>query len=209
MAPGQGSQQQQSDDDFDDDDEDANKDENKKKDDDDGEEFDKEHALATIRKQRASEKALKADLKAVRDELKTLKTKDLPDAERTATALREAEEKATKAEAKLQKAMVRTITLEEAVALGFRSPSLAHRLIDVDDVDWEDDRPTNIRELLRDVLKSDPYLKGGRRRSAEDDDEDENDDEDEGADAGRGRRSGKSKSSGNFMNAQIRRSAGR
>lgn len=205
MTTGQGTQVQ-SDDDFDDDD-DVDDEDGKKKDDGD-EEFDKDRALATIKTQRAAEKKLKGDLKALRDELKTLKTKDLPDAERQAAALREAEEKATKAEAALQKSAVRTSALEEAVKLGFRSPALAYRLIDTDDVEWDGDQPSNVRDLLKELLKSDPYLKGGKRRQ-DDDDEGEDDEEDEGADGGRGRRSGRGKSSAGFMNTQIRRAAGR
>jgi small-conductance mechanosensitive channel len=167
--------------------------------------FDKARALSTIQAQRKSEKALKATLKTMKDELEAIKTKDLPDADRAKKALADAEERAAKAEQALQKSSLRTTALEEAVKLGFKSPALAFRLLDVDDVEWDGEQPSNVKELLRAVLKSDPYLKGGRRR---DEDQDEEDGDDEGADAGQGR-SRKSKAGGFSMNNAIRAAAGR
>lgn len=206
-ATGTGTPPAETDDDFEDeeelDTEDDDKgagDKPKQKKSDDDDEFDPARAKKTIENQRASEKKLKGDLRDLRAELKAIKDKDLPEAARQAEAVKEAEDRAEKAEAQLQKASIRTVALEEATKLGFRNPALAYRLIDGDEVDWDDDRPVNVKSLLKKLLEDDPYLKGRAKRNEEDEDDGED------ADAGRGR--GR-KSKGFDMNAEIRSAAGR
>ncbi len=169
------------------------------------EKFDEARARKTIENQRAAEKKLKKELSELKATLKTIQDKDLPDAEKTKRELAEAQEKAHTAERKVRKATLKSEAMEQAAKLRFRSPALAARLIDFDDVDWDDDdNPINIKDLLKDVLEEDPSLKGRARRTKDDDDDEE--DEDDGAGAGR---SGKSVKGGNFMNTMIRKSAGR
>lgn len=163
------------------------------------EDYDKERALNTIKAQRASERKYKTQLTEALAELKQIKDKDLPEQERAKSERDEAVQRAEKAEQQLKKAAVRTVALEEATNLKFRNPTLAYRLIDHDEVEYDGDEPSNIKALLKDLLKQDPYLKG--RRQTEEGDEDEEDDD---AGAGRGR-----KPRAFDMNSEIRRQAGR
>lgn len=168
------------------------------------EEFDAARAKKTIDAQRANEKKLKKDLATARAKVKEFEEKDLPEKERHIKAAADAEERAANAEKALKKATVRTEALEIATTLRFASPTLAHRLLDEDDIQWDDDEPKNIKSLLQDILRENPELKGNIRRKAADDDEDEDED---GADAGAGR--SKKGGSGFNMNREIRRASGR
>lgn len=202
MAGESGQEAEEHDDDIEDDDDDEQDEQGSKggkKPGDDDEEFDKDRALRTIENQRKSEKDLKRQLKEVQAELKSIKDKDRPATEQQAEAQRDAEARAEKAEASLRKATVRTTALEEATGLGFKNPALAYKLIDPEDIDWDDDEPSNIKSLLKKVLDAEPYLKGRRSKRSDGDDDDDD------ADAGKGRnRSGKSFD----FNDQIRQAAG-
>lgn len=167
------------------------------------EEFDEARARKTIENQRKEEKRLKAALQQASAELKAIKDKDLPAAEKQRKDLEEANEKVSNLTRKMRKSSLRAEVLEQATKLKFRSPSLATRLIDMDEVDWdEDDEPTNVVGLLKDILEEDPSLRGRRSRTASEDDEQD----EEGEGDGRKRDSAKS---GDFINRQIRKAAGR
>jgi hypothetical protein len=173
-------------------------------DDDDDEEYDKERALSTIRRQRQAEADLKKQLKEIRGELKTLKTKDMPAAEQVTQERDELRTQVSTLEGRLQKQALRTAAVEAATELKFKNPAIAHKLIDADDIEWDDDTPTNINTLLKREAKANPYLvRRGRVQDSDDDD----DDGDDGADGGKGR--GSRAGGGADINAHIRQMAGR
>lgn len=68
---------------------------------------------------------------------------------------RKREETERLARERLIRADIRT----HATALGFANPAIAHRLVDVDAVTFDDaGEPTNIEALLKEVAKAEPYL---------------------------------------------------
>lgn len=86
----------------------------------------------------------------------------------------------------------RSVIFESATKLGFRNPEIAHRLVDLDKIEFTDDgRPKGIDALLKKVIEGDPYLAKGVN----------------GADYGGGPRGGSG--SGVDMNDVIRRAAGK
>lgn len=155
-------------------------------DEDDGDEeeddFDKERALATIKKQRDSEKTLKKELRDLRKQVASIGKPADKDERTEVTALTEKIEGLTKS---LRTKAVSAAAIEEATKLGFRNPTFARRLINESDVEFDDaGEPINIRDLLEDVLDEEPSLKGRRRSRSADGDESDDDD----ADAGKGRK---------------------
>lgn len=179
---------------------DVQDDENEELDDFDGE-FDAKRARETIRAQRESEHEARRSLKRERAERRKLEARiaeleSSGDGDKAAKELQAANDRATAAEARLRKQTLRSEAMEQATKLGFNSPATAARLIDQDDVEWDDDQPTNVRALLREILRDDPSLK---RRVRDDQDEDE--------DAGAGRRGGSGGTQD--LNSAIRAAAGR
>lgn len=169
-------------------------------------EFDAERAKQTIRAQRESEHEARRSLKRERAERRKLEARVAElesstngDGDKIAKDLQAANDRATKAEARLRKQTLRSTAMEEAARLGFNSPITAAKLIDSDDVEWDDDEPTNVKSLLRDILRDDPSLKRRARDDA--------DDGGSGSDAGAGRRGGTTGLQD--MNAAIRAAAGR
>ena len=165
-------------------------------------EFDAKRASELIRTQRESEHEARRSLKRERAERRKLEARIAElesngDSDKAARDLQAANDRATQAEARLRKQTLRSEAMEQAAKLGFNSPATAARLIDQDDVEWDDDSPTNVKSLLREILRDDPSLK---RRARDDQDEDD-------ADAGAGRRGGTTGLQD--MNAAIRAAAGR
>lgn len=165
-------------------------------------EFDAKRAKETIRAQRESEHEARRSLKRERAERRKLEARIAElessggsDADKVAKDLQAANERAATAEARLRKQTLRSTAMEEAAKLGFNSPLTAARLIDSDEVEWDDNEPANVRSLLRDILRDDPSLK---RRTRDDTDD---------GDAGAGRRGGTTGLQD--MNAAIRAAAGR
>lgn len=199
------------DDDNDDDEEDLDDDDDNEQGKGDDDEFDEARARKTIENQRKAEKELKRKLSAANKRVKDLEGKDLPDAEKQKQELQEAKDVAAKAQAKVRKANLRSEAMEQAAKLKFKSPAVAARLIDLDDVEWdeEEDEPTNVKQLLKDLLDEEPWLKGRAARRDDDDETDEDETDDEGAGRGRRRSTGGSKSGNDFINRSIRRQAGR
>lgn len=155
--------------------------------------FDKDRALNTIRAQRDSEKALKAQLAAAQQQLKDKDDATLSEQQKLQKRIDEMETAVKEQSAKAQRATLRSGLTVEATELGFRNPALAHKLIDQDDVTYDDaGTPTNLKRLLRDVLKDNPYLAGSGG----------------GADAGAGRDRG-GKGGSTDMNSMIRQMTGR
>lgn len=126
--------------------------------------FDKERALATIRKLREFEKTAKGQLR----ELETLKAQateaeraKLSETERLRAEAEEAKSAREKAERKAQERITRAEALTIASRLGIVDPDAAYRLLDGAAIKYgEDGEPANLEPLLKDLLKAKPYLKG-------------------------------------------------
>jgi hypothetical protein len=121
--------------------------------------FDRERAMATIRRLRDEERKAK-NLKAERDRLKArvgeLEGAQLSEKEKAERDRDEAVKRAERAE----KAARRAVVEAHAVRLGFVDPADAHAfLADGDlEVDAESGLPTNVDAALKAVLKRKPYL---------------------------------------------------
>lgn len=126
------------------------------------EDFDKDRALATIRKLREGEKEAKATKKQLDDALERLKAiedKDKTDAEKLAGTAKEASEKLTAAEARAQDLVIRLSVERTARKLNFIDEDDAYRLIDRKAVEMDDDgEPTNVEALLKKLAESKPHL---------------------------------------------------
>lgn len=180
--------------------EDANDDDDEEENDDDdkGDDFDKERALKTIKAQRESEKALRKQLAEIKVELKKFETKGMAEDELTKQERNELAAKNEQLESKYRKKSLRFTAQHEAAKLGFYAPDIAYRMIDVDDVEWdEDNEPSNVKPLLREVLKEYPNLKRTSRGDGGDD----------GDDLGQGR--GRDRGKDDDMNSAIRGQLGR
>lgn len=179
------------DDDDDDDDQDGDAD-------DDDDDFDKERALRTIKAQRESEKALRKQLTEMKAQLGKFEAAGKSDDELTRKQRDDLIEKNANLETRYRKKSLKASAQYEAGKLGFHSPDIAYRMIDSDDVEWDDDNePSNVKQLLREVLKEYPNLKRTRGADGGDDDDD----------FGKGRNGGRGKD--DDMNSAIRLMMGR
>ena len=126
--------------------------------------FDPVRALATIRNQRETEARLERELKEARSALADRDKAGLPETERVATELKEAQERAATSEANYAKLLVRTEATEVATKLGFRNPALAHKLLgnvtglltDAGEVATD-----KLTDALKTELRENPYLGTG------------------------------------------------
>lgn len=134
----------------------------------DAEKFDKDRALDTIRKQREREKAQAAELKVARAEAATLKAKeqqradaDKSELEKAQTRLAEREKAHAEAEAKLKRMTIGQAIERAARKHNARNPEVVARLIEQDDLEFDDaGEPTNAEDLVKKILKDEPYLVG-------------------------------------------------
>jgi hypothetical protein len=131
----------------------------------DDEPFDKDRALATIRKLRENEKATKTQLKELEDlraKVKAAEDKDKSDVEKLAGTARETADKLTAAERRAADLSLQLTVERAAGKLGFHDPDDAYRLIDRKAVELDDDGdPKNVEALLKDLAKAKPHLVKG------------------------------------------------
>ncbi len=127
-----------------------------------GDDFDKDRALATIRKLREQEKALKAQAKEAEDlkrRLQEIEDKDKSETERQAARAQEAVAKLTAAEQRAADLALQMSVERAARKLGFIDEDDAYRLLDRRAVETDDDgEPTNVEALLKDLAKAKPHL---------------------------------------------------
>lgn len=114
-----------------------------------------------IDRERERAETAERELKATKLRLRTFEDRDKTDAERSQDRIADLEarledELVARTEAQLERA-----THTAARKLGFRNPDIAYRLIAPAEVDFaEDGTPKNVEQLLKDLVKSDPYLVG-------------------------------------------------
>lgn len=134
--------------------------------DDDSDEFDKDRALATIRKQREREKAQATELKTLKADLAKLLAKDQERADADKSELEKAQLKLAAAEkaheeaqAKLRKTLVVQAIERAATKHNARDAEVVAKLIDLDALELDDDgAPTNAEQLVKELLKEKTYL---------------------------------------------------
>ncbi len=141
----------------------------------DGDDFDKDRALATIKKLRDQERAAKAEQKALKERLDALESADKKrqDADRSETEkaaaraeealakLAELEKKAQDAEGRLRQIQVDQAIERAATKHGARNPAVVAKLLDRDRLEIEDDGTVgNAEELVKKLLHDEPYLVG-------------------------------------------------
>lgn len=160
-------------------------------DDDDDDGFDKERALRTIKRQRESENALKAQIAELKKQANNGQ-QSASETEQLRKQVQELQDSLNEQSRKATQANVRSAITDAAAEMGFRNPRLAYRLIDEDDIEIEDGEPQNLTRLLKKVLKADPYLANGNG----------------GGDGGQGNGSRNRPSQKTDMNSMIRQMAG-
>jgi len=130
---------------------------------DDGD-FDKDRALATIRKLRELEKTSKAErqeLDALRKKVKESEDAQKSEAERLKEQLAEATRKADDTARELQETRNRQAIERAAVKAGAADPDDVFRLLDPSEFERDDEgKLTNADKLVETLLKAKPYLKG-------------------------------------------------
>lgn len=151
----------------------------------DGKPFDAARAKATIDKLRETEKAGKAVAKE-RDEL-AVKVKENEDAqkteaERNAERLEQLEADGRTGELERQELRLQVAVMAQASELGVVDVELALGAIDRSKIEFDEGEPTNVRDVLEDLLERKPILKGEVVASS---------DGGKNNDAGKGRKQGK------------------
>lgn len=121
-----------------------------------------EQARLTIQKLRGELKDAKAGSKRADDlqtKLDEYEKGQLSEKERLERERDEARTKATDAEAKARQRVIRSEVRVVASDLGFADPSDAHRFLDDDAIELDDDgEPKNVKALLEKLSKDKPYL---------------------------------------------------
>ncbi len=129
------------------------------------EEFDKERALATIRKLRESEKLAKQyakELESLRGQLKQHEEAKLSETERLRQRVAELQGESKAKAITIQEKVTKYSVMLAAQKLGIVDPEAAYKLLDPSDIEYDDDgEPKNIEKLLRSMLEKRPYLAGG------------------------------------------------
>lgn len=124
--------------------------------------FDKERALALIKRLRQTEKdgkAAKKELDAAQKRLKEIDDAGKSDLDKATTRAADLEKER---DAALERAttLVLRLTVERAAGkMGFHDPDDAFRLLDRKAITMDDDgEPTNVDDLLKDLAKKKPHL---------------------------------------------------
>lgn len=147
--------------------------------------------LEALKKERELREAAEKRERDLGKKLKAYEDKDKSESEKATERIAALEKELASERTARQEGSVRLATAQAARKLGFRDPDIAHRLVSMTEVEFDDaGHPKNIERLLDGLAKAHPYLVNGT------------------SDAGLGPR-GSAAPSGPDMNAMIRRAAGR
>jgi hypothetical protein len=153
-------------------------------------------AAAKLRKEAARRRV---EAKALRDENDKLKAQGLSELDAAKKEAADSKKVADSSTRQLRTLKVGIEVRDLAKDLGITNPKLAVRLLDADDVEWDDDgEPKNVARLLKALLKEMPELKANGQGGAP---------QGGGADGGAGRQSGNVAGSG--INDRLRAMTGR
>lgn len=112
---------------------------------------------------------LRSENRSLRDRLRPLEAADrdrkdaelatLPDLEKSQRRVAELEAQIAEGQTREQERSIRVAAIEAASKLGFRTPSIAYRLLDRAEISFaEDGTPKNVEALLRKIAEAEPYL---------------------------------------------------
>lgn len=128
----------------------------------DGEPFDKDRALATIKNLREYEKLSKAqakEMEALRQQLKVRADADLSETDKAKARVTELEKANADLAARLQEQAIRGAVADAGAKVGAIRPLLLHRLIDTDDLTFDDDgHPKNVDLVVGNLKRQYPEL---------------------------------------------------
>ena len=129
------------------------------------EEWQPERAKATILKLRGVEKEYKTFKREITEQIEALKKDNeklrqsaLSDEEREKERIAALEKAANEAQPQLRELTLENTVLKVAGEVGIADGELALGALDKSAVSWEDGKPTNVRELLEDLLERKPIL---------------------------------------------------
>lgn len=130
-------------------------------------EFDRDRAMATINKLREKEKQGRADARRADEaeaKLRAIEDANKSDAQKQAERLAAYEAKEATWASQRQDLELRLAAHALADSAGIADVDLALAALDRSKVEWADGRPTNLAEVVDDLLEAKPLLrKGGRR----------------------------------------------
>lgn len=125
-----------------------------------------------LKRTRSEAAKYRTELRDAKSQLKELATKQKEREDAEKSELQKQTERGTVLEAQVREAgeKVRKLTLQNAtfqksVELGIVDPDAAFRLLDLDDVEWDEDKPTNVEDLLTKLVDRKPYLKGDTKKA--------------------------------------------
>lgn len=124
---------------------------------------------SALERERTGRREAERERNELRARLRALEEKDLPEAERSARRLADLEQQSRSWE--VERAQLRT-EIEvgrHAMRLGFRDPADAFALVAQGAIERDaDGRPTNIEQVLKDLLRDKPYLRATATTSSAD-----------------------------------------
>jgi hypothetical protein len=122
-------------------------------------------SLDDARKLRSENRSLRERLKAAEDAKRAEDEAKLSEQERTAKRLADLERDLAERDRALAERTVLASAVDAASRLGFANPRLAYRLLDLSEVEFDGEgQPTNVDDLLKAILKGDPYLASSHAR---------------------------------------------
>lgn len=132
-----------------------------------------EEQRSRVRAARKAERDAKAALRAANKRaeeaeaaLKARQDAELSDLERAQAEAKEANDRATAAEQRQRDTVLRLAVTVEANKLNLHDPEVAHRLLDLGEVEYDDaGAPTNVEALMKALAKAHPYLVKGKASS--------------------------------------------
>lgn len=129
------------------------------------EEFDRERALALIRKQREEVKNLKKSqrelmeaLRSYQEEEAKQKEAQMSEVERLSSRLQELQEAYQNQVEKMTQYVLSTQVQSISAQMGAFDPELILALLPKEKVEWEEGQPTNLKALIKEMIAAKPYL---------------------------------------------------
>ena len=123
-------------------------------------------SLDEAKKLRAEAQGLRRRLASLEDAAKVAEEAKLSETERLTRKASDLERQLAERDQALKERTVLASTVEAAARLGFANPRLAHRLLDHAEIEFEaDGTPSNIEPLLKELLRTEPYLASAHARA--------------------------------------------
>lgn len=121
-----------------------------------------EELQSQLKKRDRENAGLRGELKKREDAIKAHETAQMSEQEKLTARNKELEDSLKAKDQELSQTALRSATYAAAARLGFQDPEDGYRLINAADVVTDGEgRPTNLDELLQEVLKAKPYLGSG------------------------------------------------